>query len=173
MTTLPAASPPTLARTLWQAAIDLAVLSATSVTFACVLTAALVSDRLGWTWPSIPYGYARGDVLIHALLASLVVLPALVLVDRLPRLRRPRVWQDLAFVLATLAVIRLGPPDAQVFGTTWTTWEVTTGLFLLQWPIILPLTLAAALLRRLLRGAARQEHAEGHSGRRDGPSGSD
>lgn len=136
------------ARHLLRAGIDLAVLLATSITFACVLTALLTTDGVGWVWPSIPFSYERADVLLHALLASLLVMPLL-----LPRLQRAARWQDLLFALATLLVIRLGPPDAQVFGMTWTTGEVTRGLFLQQWPLVLPLTAAAVLLRRLLRAA--------------------
>lgn len=140
------------ARHLLRAGIDLAVLLATSITFACVLTALLTTDGVGWVWPSIPFSYERADVLLHALLASLLVMP-LLLPALLPRLQRAARWQDLLFALATLLVIRLGPPDAQVFGMTWTTGEVTRGLFLQQWPLVLPLTAAAVLLRRLLRAA--------------------
>jgi len=145
----PAAAASDPRRTLLHACLDLGVLLAASITFACVLTAQLQTERFGWAWPSIPYDYTRGDVWIHALLASLVVIPVLVLCRRAGA-RRPSRWQDLAFAVATLVVIRLGPPDAQVFGTTWTTWEITAGLFLLQWPIGVPVTVAAVLLRRLL-----------------------
>lgn len=153
MSPAPTSAPSTTARSVLRACLDLALLVATSLTFACVLTATLCNGRPGWMWPPTAYGDGRGDVLVHALLASLALLPVPMLVERLRRLRRPRACQDLAFVLATLAVIRLGPPDAQVFGTTWTPWEITSGLFLLQWPIIVPLTLTATLVRRLLRGA--------------------
>lgn len=140
-----------VARGVRHAGIDLVVLLATSIVFACVLTAQLNTERLGWMWPSIPYDYERGDVLVHALLASLAVMPGLVVVGRLACVRRSLRWQDLTFVLATLVVIRLGPPAAQVFGNTWSQWEITAGLFLLQWPIVIPLTLAAVVLRRLIR----------------------
>jgi len=141
-----ASDPP---RPLLHACLDLGVLLAASITFACVLTAQLQTERFGWAWPTIPYDYTRGDVWIHALLASLLLIPVLVLCRRAGA-RRPSRWQDLAFAVATLVVIRLGPPDAQVFGTTWTTWEITAGLFLLQWPIGMPVTVAAVVLRRLL-----------------------
>lgn len=143
------APPSNIARTALQACLDLVVLLPTSITFACVLTAQLQTEHLGWAWPSIPYDYTRGDMWIHALLASLVVIPVLVLCRRAGA-RPPSRWQDLAFAVATLVVIRLGPPDAQVFGTTWTAWEITAGLFLLQWPIVVPLTVASVMLRRLL-----------------------
>lgn len=154
----PTAPTPNVARTALQACLDLAVLLATSITFTCVLTAQLQTERLGWVWPSIPYDYTRGDVWIHALLASLIVIPVLMLCRRQGARRSPR-WQDLAFALSTLLVLRLGPPDAQVFGTTWTTWEITAGLFLLQWPIVVPLTVAAVVLRRLV--GWRRAGAEG------------
>lgn len=153
MSLSPAEPASNVARGLLRAGIDLVVLFATSIVFACVLTAQLKAERLGWMWPSIPYDYERGDVLVHALLASLAVMPGLVLIGRLACVRRSLRWQDLAFALATLAVIRLGPPDAQVFGNTWSQWEITAGLFLLQWPIVIPLTLAAVVLRRLMRRA--------------------
>lgn len=149
----PAAPVSRAARGLLHAGIDLAVLLATSITFAGVLTAIITTDRPGWVWPSIPFSYERGDVLLHALLASLLVMPALLLAARSARWRGSARSQDLLFALATLLVIRLGPPDAQVFGTTWSGWEITVGLFLQQWPIVLPLTAAALLLRRLLRAA--------------------
>jgi hypothetical protein len=154
MSLSPAVPASNLARGVLHAGIDLGVLFATSLVFACVLTAQLKTGQLGWMWPSIPYDYERGDVLMHAVLASLAVMPALLLIGRLAWVRRSLRWQDLAFALATVLVIRLGPPDAQVFGNTWSQWEITAGLFLLQWPIILPLTLAAVLLRRLLRWVA-------------------
>lgn len=154
MSLSPAEPASNVAQGVLHAGIDLVVLLATSIVFACVLTAQLKAERLGWMWPSIPYDYERGDVLMHALLASLAVMPGLLLVGRLACVRRSPRWQDLAFALATLMVIRLGPPEAQVFGNTWSHWEITAGLFLLQWPIALPLTLAAVLLRRLLHWLA-------------------
>lgn len=153
MPNVPSAAGSNALRGVLHAGIDSAVLFATSLTFACVLTAQLKTERLGWTWPSIPYDYERGDVLVHALLASLAVMPAVLLIGRLAWVRQSLRWQDLAFALATLLVIRLGPPDAQVFGNTWTQWEITAGLFLLQWPIVIPLTLAAVVLRRMIRRA--------------------
>jgi hypothetical protein len=154
MSLSPAEPASNVARGVLHAGIDLVVLSAASLVFACVLTAQLETGQLGWMWPSIPYDYERGDVLMHAVLASLAVTPAMLLIGRLAWVRQSPRWQDVAFAVATLLVIRLGPPDAQVFGNTWTQWEITAGLFLLQWPIILPLTLVAVLLRRLLRWVA-------------------
>lgn len=151
MSLSPAVPASNVAQGVVRAGVDLVVLFATSLVFACVLTAQLKTGQLGWRWPSIPYDYERGDVLMHALLASLVVMPAVLLIGRLACVRRAPRWQDLAFAVATLLVIRLGPPDAQVFGNTWSQWEITAGLFLLQWPIVIPLTLAAVVLRRLIR----------------------
>lgn len=152
---IPAVPPASLAlraaRGACRVGIDLLVLCSTSLAFAGVLTAQLSAERLGWMWPLIPYDYTRGDVVVHAVLASVVVLPALLLIGRWTRVQASPHWQAACFAQATLVVIRLGPPDAQVFGTTWTQGEITMGLFLLQWPIIVPLTAAAVLLRGLSR----------------------
>ncbi|MEG2803244.1 hypothetical protein [Stenotrophomonas sp.] len=131
--------------------LDLLVLCATSFAFAGVLTSLLSAERLGWMWPLIAYDYTRVDVVVHAVLASVVVMPALLLMGRLARVQASPRLQAACFALATLVVIRLGPPDAQVFGTTWTQGEITVGLFLLQWPIIVPLTAVAVPVRDLLR----------------------
>lgn len=109
MSLSPAAAASDPPRTLLHACLDLGVLLAASITFACVLTAQVQTEHLGWAWPSMPYDYTRGDVWIHALLASLVVIPVLVLC-RHAGARPPSRWQDLAFAVATLVVIRLGRP---------------------------------------------------------------
>lgn len=140
---------------LLRAAADGVLLAAASLGYAGCLTATLRNGTLGWELPSLPYTYERTDVLLHALLAVLLVLPALWLAQRLPALRRAAWRGDALFALAVLLVIRIGPPDARVFGETWTAGEVTQALFLQQWPLLLPLTVAAIGLRRLAHAALR------------------
>ncbi|MCC7632916.1 hypothetical protein [Stenotrophomonas rhizophila] len=132
-------------------AVDGALLAAASIAYAGALTATIRTGHLGWQLPSLPYTYERSDLLLHAVFAAAAVLAALLLVDRLPPVRRTPWRGDGVFALAVLLVIRIGPPDARVFGDTWTAWEVTHALFLQQWPLLLTLTVAAVGLRRLAR----------------------
>lgn len=148
----PAATARALRCSVVRVVIDIGVLTLVSIGFACVLTAHLQTQRMGWVWPTT-FDNARSDVLLHALLASLLVAPVGLLIGRVARVRRSPSWQTLLFALLALLVIRLGPPDAQVFGTTWTQWEITQTLFLQQWALVLPLVGVALLLRRLLREA--------------------
>ena len=80
--------------------------------------------------------------------------PALALAERLSRGRLPALGRAGLVAVAALLAIYLGPPDPQVFGNTWARWEATFELFLGQWDIALPLALAAAAVRGVLRGAA-------------------
>ncbi|MCF7752087.1 hypothetical protein KQ945_15105 [Bacillus subtilis subsp. subtilis] len=148
----PAASAIPLRHSVVRGVIDVGLLTLCAIGFACLLTARLQTDRFGWAWPSM-YAYERSDVLLHALLASLVVMPVVLWVECRVLVRRCPRWQDLVFALATLLVMRLGPPDPRLFGNTWTPWEITYALFLQQWLLALPLTVLAVLLRRLLRAA--------------------
>lgn len=132
-------------------AVDVTLLAAASIAYAGALTATIRTGHLGWQLPSLPYTYERSDLLLHAVFAAAAVLAALLLVDRLPPVRRAPWRGDGVFALAVLLVIRIGPPDARVFGETWTAWEVTHALFLQQWPLLLTLTVAAVGLRRLAR----------------------
>ncbi len=136
---------------LLRIATDVALLAAASIGYAGALTATIRTGHLGWQLPSLPYTYDRSDLLLHAVFAAAAVLAALLLVDRLPPVRRAPWRGDGVFALAVLLVIRIGPPDARVFGDTWTAWEVTHALFLQQWPLLLTLTVAAVGLRRLAR----------------------
>ena len=136
-------------------AVDGALLAGASLAYTGALTATIRTGHLGWQLPSLPYTYERTDLLLHAVLAAAVVLAALLLIDRLPWMRRASWRGDGVFALAVLLVIRIGPPDARVFGDTWTAWEVTHALFLQQWPLLLTLTVVAVGLRRLGRALSR------------------
>lgn len=132
------------------ACIDLAPLFAATMTYAGLLTASIRTGRFGWQWPSVAYTYEHSDIVLHAMAAALLVMPVLLLA-RWPRLRRPAWSQHAAFAIAALLVLRLGPPDATVFGNTWTTWEVTRDLWLLQWQLVVPVVVATTALRAVLR----------------------
>lgn len=118
--------------------------------YAGLLTARISAGRFGWQLPSVAYTYEHNDVVLHAMAAALVVMPV-VLLARWPRLRRPAWLQHATFAAAVLLALRLGPPDATVFGTTWTSWEVTRDLWLLQWQLVVPVVLATTALRAVLR----------------------
>ncbi|MCF7768280.1 hypothetical protein K2W61_11445 [Achromobacter pulmonis] len=133
---------------------DFLLLFATASLFGACLTAKLRTGSYGLEIPQAPYMYERADFFLDAIFAGLVATAALALAERLSRATLSSPGRAVRFAVAALLAIYLGPPDPRLFGNTWAPWEATVELFLGQWDIALPLALAAAAVRGLLRRTA-------------------
>lgn len=135
---------------------DFLLFFATASLFGACLTAKLRTGSYGLEMPQAPYiyMYERADFFLDAMFAGLVATAALALAERLWRARLPAPGRAALVAVAALLAIYLGPPNPQVFGNTWARGEATFELFLDQWDIALPLALAAAVVRGVLRRTA-------------------
>lgn len=127
--------------------LDLLLLSFAAALFGACLTSVLTTGAYGWVVPVAPYLYGVRDFYAEAVLAGLAGVIVLILAERPTRLRRSTTWRLLATFAAALVALYLAPPSPQVFGNTWAPGEATRELFLAQWPMVLPIAVAATALR--------------------------
>lgn len=133
---------------------DFLLLSAAAGLFGACLTSVLRTGSYGLEIPDAPYMYERVDFIVDAMLAGLSATAALALAEWLWRGRISALRRAALVFFAALLAIYLGPPDPTVFGNTWARWEPSIELFLAQWDIALPLALAAAAARWVVRRVA-------------------
>lgn len=131
--------------------LDFLLMAGAAALYGGCLTALLTTGTLGWALPVAPYVYGTRDFYLDAVVAGLAGLALLVLVERIGAVRGSAVLRALAFFAATLVALCLAPPSPQVFGNTWAAGEAFSELFLAQWRLVLPIALAALVLRTLLR----------------------
>ncbi|EHK64024.1 hypothetical protein [Achromobacter arsenitoxydans] len=127
--------------------LDLLLLSFAAALFGACLTSMLTTGAYGWAIPDAPYLYEPRDFYAEAVMAGLVGVIALALAERPARLRQSGLWRAVATFVAALIALCLAPPSPQVFGNTWAPGEATRELFLAQLHMVLPIALAATVLR--------------------------
>lgn len=136
-------------------ALDLSILSFAAALFGACLTSLLQTGDLGWVVPDAPYMFSARDFYAQAVLAGLAGVLMLVVAERPAKLRQSSSWRLVATFSAALLALYLAPPSPQVFGNTWAPGEATRELFLAQWRLVLPITVAATALRWGLRRLLR------------------
>ena len=136
--------------------LDLLILAASAALFGACLTSVLTTGAYGWAVPVAPYMYEASDFYADAALAGTGGLLALLALERFARVRASESLRAAAFFIAALLALYLGPPSPQVFGNTWAPGEATRELFLAQLDMVVPIALAAVVLRCAARAVWRR-----------------